>query len=154
MRVSKIDDGLFWNVVAKIILRHNDRPIDGLKFKIDTGAGITTIPRSLLIDNGMPANEIKRAHKISIITADGKRVPNAYILRIPEIHVLGKKFINFEVATSLSVNMNYLLGQNILECFDWKLLYSLGEAIAEYRQGFVPHSMSSRIKRIDNLDAS
>ena len=92
------------------------------------------------------------ATKARLTVADGRRIPNSYILRVSEIHVLGKNFQNFEIATSLSANMGLLLGQNILECFDWKLNYSTGLAVAKYRQDFTPQSISGYPKTVDDID--
>ena len=142
----------FWYAHAEMVLQAQAKPIKHLAFKLDTGARVTTVPHQLLIANGITQEKIQQATKARLTVADGRRIPNSYILRVAEIRILGKIFRNFEIATSLSANLGCLLGQNILECFDWELNYSAGLAIAKYRQNFIPQSVSAYSKAVDDLD--
>ena len=152
MKIKRNNVTSFWYANAEIAFEPNSNFLKNVNFKLDTGARITTIPHQLLIENGIAEKMIRLSTKARLTVADGRRIPNSYILRVSEIHVLGKNFQNFEVATSLSADMGFLLGQNILECFDWELNYSAGLAVANYRQGFVPQSISSYSKAVDDID--
>jgi hypothetical protein len=142
----------FWYANAEIVLQANHAPVKDVIFKVDTGARVTTVPYQLLIKNGISEDKILEATKARLTVADGRRIPNSYILRIAEIHVLGKNFRNFEIVTSLSANMGFLLGQNILECFDWDICYSTGIATAVFRKDFMPQSVSYLSKAIDDIE--
>ena len=142
----------FWNLNVGIMFRQDGKLINNVPFKLDTGARITTIPCHFLLNNGMTENGLRQTTKTYITVADGKRVPNCFIVRVAEIHILGKIFRNFEVATSLSANFGYLLGQNILECFDWELNYSSGLATANFRENFIPQAVSKHSKKVDNVE--
>ena len=154
MKIERNKVTAFWYAGAVMILRPEGRPIPNLIFKLDTGARLTTVPYKVLVENGISESMIKGATRARITVADGRKIPDSYILKVSEIHILGKNFRNFEVATSLSANMGFLLGQNILECFDWELNYSTGLAIATHRRNFAPQSMSSQSKAVDELGIS
>ena len=152
MRIKRHVSSAFWYATAEIIFQSGASPVKNIMFKLDTGARVTTVPNYLLINNGVTKEMIVRASEANIVVADGRRIPNSYMFRIAEFHILGKNFKNFEVATSLSANMGLLLGQNILECFDWDLNYSTGFALAKYRDDFSPQSVSKYSKTISDLD--
>lgn len=152
MRLKRNIDTAFWYANAEIIFQSESKPVKNLAFKLDTGARVTTIPSQLLIANGVTKDKIEQGMEAMITVADGRYVPNSYMFRVAEIHILGKNFRNFEVATSLSANMGLLLGQNILECFDWDINYSTGFALAKFRDDFIPKPISNRSKAVSDLN--
>ena len=119
---------------AEIII--NIKPFDELelrnvKFKLDTGADITTINKNELKVLGYGkewiSNNMSKHPALTITRAGSKNEP-AYYVQIPKCNILGRDLFNWPIYIRPETDKDFpnLLGIDILHNFDFDFRYSSG----------------------------
>ena len=118
-------------VVDVNIKPNNQATLHKLRFKLDTGADMTTIEkRSLRLlgysDNWINANTTKDT-RMTVSSAGGSN-ESAYYIQIPVINFMGRDFINWPLYIRPEDDRDYrnLLGIDIFSSFDFTYRYSTG----------------------------
>ena len=130
-----IFDGKLRQVLVQSTLCSSDRTeVQKIRFKLDTGASITTVKPSDLLQLGYTRKFIETQPKIEFTVATDKKCIGYYVT-IPWVRFGDAVCFNFVVLTVLEGTLHNLLGMNAIEMFDWTLLFSSGLFAADKISG-------------------
>jgi len=109
----------------------NQLALRPISFKLDTGAGITTISKEALSSLGYSDDWLReniKLHETRTLSSAGRDFEAAHYVRIPAANLLGKDFIEWTFYIRPESDRDYrnLLGADIFSNFDFTFRYSTG----------------------------